>query len=1279
MGCITASLVLLCLFGLSNANFSPEITQKQYEVCEGIAIGELAFTIQATDPENDKLTYSISAAGAVYFTVDKDNGEARVKQKLDREAVNVLQFDVTVSDDLNPTTDQLNIALMDDNDNAPIFGKPSYNVEVNETAPINQSLITVVASDQDTGVAASVTYSIVDVRPESGRSLFSINSATGLVTLTGPLNYTTQSTFYQLAINATDGGGGCSAAGQAPLSNQVMAFITVEDVPDQDPQFVGLPYSGRVTEHSAVGTTVLTVTAIDPDTGVSDKITYSIESPGSDSLFSIGSESGTITVSSDIDREALTDFTVTLIIKATESKPNINGIQASATATVNISIDDINDNKPEFFKCTSTTDESSCVLENVFTAEVAEHTSGSISLDMRVSDKDLNPSIKLTLAGPDSDIFAVNTQYSVDMPSYSIVQLQVAQPSLLDYERQTSIVVEVIATDEANITFSSTATVTITITDINDNSPLFKDETYKLEVPENSPDGTSIANITATDSDTMDKDKLEYILLPESIRQYFDVKLHTGEVYVKDGHLLNREERSLYSATLQANDTAGKVGSTVLEITVTDVNDERPVFNRQSYQEFVQEGNNFALTIEATDADEYNTPNSKIEYSIEPSEYSDNFTINNVTGVLSNNGELDREALDPALGGNIFLTITATDKGTPPQSSNVTVQISVQDANDNAPQFEAPSYNFTVKEGVRGAFVGQVEAKDLDQTKNFRHISFSLIDGFGFIIQTSERDDGGYNGTITVDPNNELDYESDKKEFELRVEATDLELNRAEVRVSVKVLNVNDERPEFNPSQVVVNVKENTNISEAIGQFTATDTDENHSLVYQLVSMHCECGGNTTNCNSLILDPNGEVRLNPEINLDYEECSKVIIKAQVVDENTEKGENNSLTAGEMVVNIVDVNDNAPEFVPLDSVLFVVSETASVGTSIGKVSATDKDSEANSKITFSVTEVQFEDDKNEISSMPLLFTIDTAVQGDVYTGTLISTEGLDVTLKGKYLVKVSANDAGGLVTYTTLEIFTIDETYRISLQFDISSQEIRNNLDSIRTALTAATAARVEVVDILDRAATRNSGGATLYAYFVYTNGTALTADQVEPMLAHPDHYPTLIALGLETIGGDATIPVDRTVQYVLLGIVAGLVVVLIILTISLTCTRKNYKRKLKAAKAVNAKFEKTTGPVMPGTNIYTKEGANPVLNLNIDTAAYGESSDDNVSLNSLDNGYDMTIPERETVNKMLSDGEIRPPEYVEALGAALAQQDKSRSHGSPRRGFDNHAFNTTDL
>ncbi|XP_060935794.1 cadherin-related family member 2 [Limanda limanda] len=1289
---ILGSILLLCLISLTYANTSPTIDKLVYQLCEDIPPGGNAFNISATDAETEILTYQLTGPNAVYFHVGENTGIVTVANPLNVPDEFNMDLGVVVSDGPNKTPGQLTLAFIEANNNPPIFQEGSYDKVIREDTAVDTVLFMVRATDKDTLTGGIIIYSIDQVTPNEGSSVFSIVPTTGDVKLAERLNYTSLSTFYRLRINATDGGGNCHYQETNYFSSVVYSFITVEDVADLDPKFLGVPYIGRVEENVLVDTSVLKVIAIDQDIGINDVINYSIENSTPAGLFKISRDNGIISVMSPIDREVVGD-TVTLTVKATESNPNIHGILASTTTDVLISILDVNDNVPEFYKCDGSSDALSCERASHFTGEVLEHALGSIYINMTVKDHDKISRTKLILEGTDKDLFSVEPQST---SSDSIVQLLVKEPNLLDFEKIQQIVLQVVAIDEDKPSVRSTATVTISIKDDNDNSPTFPHDTYKLNVSEHSPDGTIVAKITAEDPDTMDQGNITYRLLPDSMRLYFDVEPKTGTIYVKNMTLLDREVRSLYSVTLEARDTDEKPGNTMLEITLTDINDQKPVFSRESYLAFVEEGGKLEVKIEATDADDSDTENSQIVYGIMQSRFSDNFTIDPNTGVLTNRGELDREDLDPKLNGRIELNVTATDKGTPPLFAVVPVIINVEDINDNAPLFEASSYNFSVKEGERGAYVGSVYAEDLDQTTDFNRISFSIIEGsFGSFIIRTFADERGYRGNITVDPDIELDYESTRKQFRLRVEAIDLEQKIAVTTVDVYVLDVNDERPEFTPTGPVT-VKENTTVSGVIGSFTGQDKDGNHSLVYELESMKCRCNGSLVSCSWFILDPTGEVRLNLSYTVDYEECDQAVIEAQVVDEFTEKGENNSVTTGELVIDIVDINDNAPEFIPSDSVFVVVSESASKGTSVAGVTAIDGDSGVNRQIDFKVELVQFEDTSNRTTGMRMLFEAVTTQQKDIYVGIIQTTEGLEMSLKGKYLVTVSATDTGGISSNTVLEIFSVDETYKVELQFTRTVAQVEQDRDKIIRSLIAATKAAVEVVAIRDETddTSRASPITVMVTYFVYSNGTALTSNEVEGMVSVPEHYPVLADLGLRYIGQPPTtvVPVD-TLKYVLFGMVGGLIIVLGILTTSLMCTRRNYGRKLKAAKAMNSASMVTSdnqkgGAVVPGTNKYTMEGANPVLNLHMVLDLDEESSDvDKVSLNSLDLSEDMGLPGNHIKTNMLMIEEEEeeeeeenysgPPAYIEPLGAALAHRGQKRDQ--PQVGYSNPAFSTTDL
>ncbi|XP_035264236.1 cadherin-related family member 2 [Anguilla anguilla] len=1277
----------------------PEINTIEARVLEDVPPGDFAFQVEATDTNGAPLTYKFVTTGefgegASYFKIDANTGRVTVLRELDRETKPVIRVQVEVS---SGEIDRAVIPVIveDANDNWPVFQNGPFNEEVPENTAVDTVLFRAIATDADFNTAAAVTYSISKAIPEEGLSLFSIFPSTGEVKLMGKLDFS-KSSFYQLEINATDGGG--------PFEGQTVfrwtttgAFIKVKDVPDLDPQFLRLPYSAIVNEHATIGHSVFQVQAFDPDTEVRDIILYSISNSSAPELFSIDQSSGIISVSSVLDRESLLDIDATVILQvvARESNLNVNGIQASSSAEVEIRILDINDNKPLFYACNADPCDFTTVAHS-FSGNVDEESSRGVTvagLNMGVKDLDegANAVFTLHLEGPDKDAFSVTP-----LPLTGFVQISIERPRDVDYEKKKIMTVQVVATD-ASIPENccSTATVTIQINDINDNTPAFKNESYRLEVKEHSAVGTVIATITATDPDTEDEGKLIYSLASGSILQYFTVDPKNGSVMVNSENI-DREIRSSYTATLQASDTAGRMGFTTLEITILDINDHAPVIMRDKYEEFIKEGpgKKLEIQIQARDDDEEGTDNSRICYEIMPSEFSPNFTIDKNTGKLENIGPLDREAIDPSANGVIELNVTVYDMGVPSLSSQVTVLINVEDINDNTPQFRQKNYLFYVKESIKGAFVGSVSAYDADQAVFNNRISFDITSGglASFTIVSLEEGDGkGYMGNISVDQDIALDYEQRKEPYVFKVEARDEGRNKDEAWVEVRVLDVNDERPIF-PSGQSVRVNENTN-ETVVGTIVGKDLDGNHSLTYELLSAECRCEGVMGPCQEdwFNLLPTGEVTVNPEFAVDYEKCDQVILDAQVVDIFTEKGPNNSL-AGQLQIDIVDMNDNVPQFIISEALFIVVNEKTEKGTSVAVVTATDLDSGKNKEITFSVLTTEFISSDNEISKESL-FYVDTVAEQDAYVGTIKTIGSLASDRKGKYLVTVEAANIAvepQLKNSTQLEIYTIDSSFRVELYFESSVDQINDNINEIRRTLSSATKATVHILRTAAVSSAQRATALTLLeAYFVYLNGTAIQSETVEKVLQEDLYHANILKdFGLTGIVSGATDPgVVDPVRFILLGLVGGLLIVLVVMITSLVCTQRNYKRKLKASKALNtasmvAEENQKPSTIVPGTNVMK---ANPVLHLNIDTSTdlgfdEEDSSTDRVSVDSLDYNIDMNMTEKDTMPMIpIKEENEEMEEHVEPLDAALAARGNKKHAPAAPHGFTNPTLDTTDL
>ncbi|NXN11206.1 CDHR2 protein, partial [Indicator maculatus] len=1282
--------------------------------------GQQAFQLEAFDIDEDPLTYSIHGPDAFYFSVDAMTGNVTLRNSLDRELQAKLTITAEVYDGKNdPVSARVTIIVDDRNDNAPVFQYLPYEKTIPENTTVGSIIYTVFANDSDTGNASKVSYSIEEVIPDSTKNLWLFYILpNGSVVLNGSLDYT-KNTFYQLRILATDGGG---------LLHNVMTFqksstflsLTIRDVPNLDPRFLNEPYSGSVPENCALGTTVLTVTAVDRDTGVNDEIFYNITNASVP--FAINATTGTITVSRPLDREQLPSEEILLEIIAREANLNIYGEEANASTLVTVVVTDVNDNKPQFYECSLFSCNFSTDAQNSFRGNIIEHSSprlpvSNLSIITHDPDKGINSSYKLYLQGLDASAFTVSP---TEIMGTGEVQILVQNASLVDYEKSHIMVVQIIANDTGNPRdCCSTATVTIDIIDSNDHIPEFPQSIYNLSVMENSPNGTIIStNITAYDPDSGVLGEITYYLLPESIREVFMVNATTGAVLVQNENLLNRETHSIYYANLQARDGGNLVGTTVLEITVLDANDNRP-YVIGSYFISVEEGQNISTQIQAFDNDEPENPNSKVGYKIFPGPFSDNFTIDADTGEMHNKEPLDREALEDERG-QMMVTVEVYDHGTPPLSTFVNVTITVGDVNDNAPVFLNQSYNFSVFEDSPGSLVGEVQATDADRTEINSRISFLLQRRNGssnFLIRSLHLVQGHYGGQLSVDPDMSLDYDTlQQKVFFLEVlaenTAADNVGDTATVPVNVHILDINDESPSILPYSLRdVRVSENSTQQGVVCTLLASDPDTNHSLVFEELAVACFKGENSAKevCwDWFVLAPNGSVLVN-SLDIDYELCDTVVLTLRAEDLYTEKG--NPYSHNETLrILITDVNDNAPVFQPISETFVVVPEISPVDLQVATVKATDADTGMRGAITFSIVSVVLIDDNGVSRPFENLFKVVTIAEKDSYIGNIQVASNLDGSLKGQYQVTVEAQDGEApvhtaqtalnvsvtpvqghpalcpvlLSPALSMQIFTVDQSYRIRLQFVTTVDEVQSNSEKIKGALTSATKAGVYVVAIKTVESTRASGvepKSVMEAYFVYSNGTALDVNQLSILIqSNPLILAELVNLGLAVIGpGQVTKPSRETeLISIIAGLAAFLLIFIFIMTLVLVLTTRSYKRKLSAMKAL--KVATMFSPAMaqqgagiPGTNQYNAEGANPMLNLSLDPSHDLGFHEDSSSVASVLSPISVPIPSDYALLLQKGKAQLTDATNEEVLVAALNLKEPTKT------AYINTTFTTTDL
>lgn len=253
-------------------NDSPQFVSTPYSVNigENLPVGTTVIKVFATDKDSsDTLTYSLSGANSDHFNIGSSTGVITTAQELDRENINSYSLNVSVSDGSVTVIEGITLTVNDGND-APTFSNAPYNASVNENVN-SGNVFTVSATDED---GDAVTFSLYGV----GSELFSIHDSTGVVTLVDALDYETVSG-YTLTVRGSDSDGGVA------ITSLYVDVVNQND----DPVFLGTPYSTSISEDASIGSTVLVLAASDQD---GDSLTFSLT--GS-SDFNIGSATGIIT------------------------------------------------------------------------------------------------------------------------------------------------------------------------------------------------------------------------------------------------------------------------------------------------------------------------------------------------------------------------------------------------------------------------------------------------------------------------------------------------------------------------------------------------------------------------------------------------------------------------------------------------------------------------------------------------------------------------------------------------------------------------------------------------------------------------------------------------------------------------------------------------------------------------------------------------------------------------------------------------------------------------
>ncbi|XP_030595502.1 protocadherin beta-16-like [Archocentrus centrarchus] len=501
----------------------------------------------------------------------------------------------------------------------------------------------------------------------------------------------------------------CSISFEMILENPMeLHRITVEvlDINDHAPVFPNKdkPISFEISESAVAGVRFPLQSAEDLDVGQNALQNY-ILSPNDNFILKQhanpdGSKYVEMVLQKPLDRERHPHFSLKLIA--------IDGgtPQRSGTVNIDVTVLDVNDNDPVF-------------NQPVYKATVVENTkTGTSIIKVNATDADSGSNGLITyslskMKGSAANIFIIDENTGTIYVSGQI-----------DYEKDRKYELRVEARDYGGLT--GTSKVIFDVLDVNDNAPIINVMSFSSPLSEDAPPGTTIAILNAKDADSERNGQIKCKIdgkLPFKIESSL-----TNYYNLMSDQYFDRESISEYNITITATDFGSPPlsSSTTLHLKISDVNDNAPLFDKNSYTAHITENNSPGFSIFAVSAQDSDwNQNARISYLLEDTQVSGSpvstyVTLNSETGVLSAVRSFDYEQIK-----QLDLVVKAQDGGSPPLSSNVTVKIMIQDQNDNPPQVLYPvqTGGSLVAEMVpRSADVGylvtKVVAVDVDSGQN---------------------------------------------------------------------------------------------------------------------------------------------------------------------------------------------------------------------------------------------------------------------------------------------------------------------------------------------------------------------------------------------------------------------------------------------------------------------------------------------------------------------------------------------------------------------------------
>ncbi|XP_073342603.1 protocadherin alpha-3-like [Pagrus major] len=551
VGCVVAVL----LWSVASAQIRYSISE---EVNEGTVVGNIAKDLGLDKSTLTERKYRIVSSNAdPLFHVNQNDGILYVSRKIDREEVCaqsstcLINLKTVLENPLE--VHYVGVELLDINDHSPSFPEVEKRLEISESVLPGARFQLKAARDPDSGHFSVQQYKLsqndhfrleVKDKREDGKI--------PILVLQKSLDRETAGS-HSLVLTALDGG-------KPPKSGEMNIIVKVLDVNDNTPVFSKDVYSVTLSENAPVGTTVVQVNATDLDEGQNGEVIYSFGNSVSNKLlklFDINPSSGEIIVKGLIDYEQRDNYEI-------EIEASDKGIAPLTTEkSVIIQIVDVNDNAPEI-EVTS------------FSSSVPEDSRPGTTVAL-ISVNDLDSGLNGKVICSISDDVPFTLSPSLQDKMYSLVT-----KSPLDREKQSHYELTITAKDAGQPPLSSEKTISVVVSDVNDNSPEFSLSPYTFYVTEANEPGTSVFSVKAFDRDENENALISYHILRDGreenkLASFLNINSDNGHITALKSFDFEVLKTFQFQVVATDSGTPSLSSNVTVNVFILDQNDNAPV------------------------------------------------------------------------------------------------------------------------------------------------------------------------------------------------------------------------------------------------------------------------------------------------------------------------------------------------------------------------------------------------------------------------------------------------------------------------------------------------------------------------------------------------------------------------------------------------------------------------------------------------------------------------------------------------------------------------------